>query len=166
MKQFTKDDFIVMPWKNGGGFTTQLYIYPEDIQYKLRLSVAKVSQDGPFSFFPGYERNLLILNGHGCRLKTYSQAIELDMNSSPYIFQGEEEIFCSLKDGELSDFNVMVRRDWGKASVRKADDEIYKSDAELALIYLIKENTLIQLDRDELLQINSLAIIVEIRKAG
>jgi len=39
------------PWKNGGGTTRELLAWPDPQDWTLRLSVAQVEADGPFSRF-------------------------------------------------------------------------------------------------------------------
>ncbi len=45
-------DKPLQPWRNGGGFTRQLLAWPDDENWLLRISMANVSQDGPFSAWP------------------------------------------------------------------------------------------------------------------
>lgn len=151
-----------MPWKNGGGTTLQLYVDQAPPDYNLRLSVASVAQDGPFSVFSGYERTLLILKGQGCVLHSDHQAIELTPESPPQVFQGEEIIHCTLKAGEIYDFNVMIKRNWGKAQTRRASNETYRNRSNSSYVYEIDNEFLIQLEEGEEYVITSPSIIVEI----
>ena len=50
----------VMPWKNGGGVTTEIAKDGSE-PFLWRASRAQVASDGPFSYFPGYDRILIIL---------------------------------------------------------------------------------------------------------
>ncbi len=57
-----------MPWKNGGGSTTELAIFPSDAtleNFVWRLSTATVKTDGPFSHFAQIDRTLAIFIGCG-----------------------------------------------------------------------------------------------------
>jgi environmental stress-induced protein Ves len=51
------------PWKNGRGTTAVVLRIPDDERYRVRISVAEVSESGPFSTFPGYTRWSLLLGG-------------------------------------------------------------------------------------------------------
>jgi len=54
-------DCLVMPWKNGGGTTTEIAVAPEGASlndFDWRISMAHVGADGPFSSFPGIDRTL------------------------------------------------------------------------------------------------------------
>ncbi|WP_375055715.1 HutD family protein [Zobellella sp. DQSA1] len=118
-KRLGAADFIDMPWKNGGGTTRELYRLPtaQEEDFVLRVSMARVGQSGPFSFFPGIDRILMLVDGAG---------FELDMNGSqrrltepfvPLQFSGETAVDCRLLGDECLDFNVMTARDWGRSEL-------------------------------------------------
>ncbi|WP_460535136.1 HutD/Ves family protein [Chitinimonas naiadis] len=115
------DDYRAMPWKNGGGTTCELYrlAHPErPDDFALRLSIAQVAQGGPFSSFPGVDRQLMLLAGAGMRLQfDDGRTALLDTPLAPIAFQGEQAVACTLLDGALQDFNLMVARDWGRAKL-------------------------------------------------
>ena len=57
-----------MPWKNGGGVTTEIAVFPANAgleDFEWRLSMATVASDGPFSLFAGIDRTLAVLEGEG-----------------------------------------------------------------------------------------------------
>ena len=57
-----------MKWKNGGGETTEIALFPENAglnDFDWRISMARVESAGPFSLFPGVDRTLSILEGEG-----------------------------------------------------------------------------------------------------
>jgi environmental stress-induced protein Ves len=148
MKHFTTEDFRIMPWRNGGGTTTELLRLPDKSgeDFLLRLSVARVETDGPFSNFPGVDRHLIIINGNGCVL---NNEIKLSTQSAPYSFPGEMKINCELLEGPLSDFNVMVKRGWKKADVvRKRISDC--SGKAMTFLFLIDSNELYQLENESI----------------
>ena len=107
-------DLKPAPWKNGGGVTSEIAIFPTDATvetFNWRVSLAQVASSGPFSRFPGIDRTLSVLAGHGLRLEVdgYS-AITLDTTSPPFAFPGNVATTASLLDGPIVDFNVMTRR--------------------------------------------------------
>ena len=114
MRIITHKDWLVMPWKNGGGQTTQLAVFPEKADFESfmwRLSMAAAREDGPFSRFEGIDRTLLILEGQGVILHRPSKAdITLNAHTEPFVFAGEEPVTMTLVDGPILDFNVMTRR--------------------------------------------------------
>ena len=50
-------------WKNGRGTTSEVLRVPDLDDYDLRISVAAVTESGPFSLFVGYTRWSLLLDG-------------------------------------------------------------------------------------------------------
>lgn len=61
LRKLNQKDFKTMPWKNGKGFTSELYRIDHDSEMLFRVSSAKVEQSGPFSDFSGYDRTLVNL---------------------------------------------------------------------------------------------------------
>lgn len=119
------DRYREMPWRNGGGSTTELAIYPEGsalgtgAPFLWRLSMARVEQDGPFSTFAGYDRTLVLLQGSGVQLSFGSHAPPVTLSAPLQLcrFAGEWETSCRLIDGTVRDFNVIVDRKRGRAAV-------------------------------------------------
>lgn len=106
-------DYVRMPWKNGGGQTTEIAAHPAGASlaaFDWRVSVADVAADGPFSRFPGVDRILVLIAGDGLRLGTDAQAVDLRAAYEPYAFSGDDEVSCALVGGPVRDFNLMVRR--------------------------------------------------------
>ena len=55
-----------VPWKNGGGLTREVAIHPPGSDlgtFEWRVSIAQVRAAGPFSSFPGVDRQLAVLAG-------------------------------------------------------------------------------------------------------
>lgn len=107
-------DCRVMPWKNGGGTTTEIAVYPEGAglgDFLWRVSMARVGSDGPFSAFPDVDRTLTILSGEGIRLAVDGRdAVELTPGSQPFAFAGDVPVQATLIGGAVTDLNVMTRR--------------------------------------------------------
>lgn len=162
MKIFGKDQFIEMPWKNGGGITTELLRIPKESEnFTLRLSLARVSTDGPFSHFPGIDRLLLILQGEGVKLNGETT---LTTSSPAYQFPGEKDIECHLINGEVKDFNVMVRRGFASASAEKMNDPELKCEDKLLYVYNVNEEKLYELTKGERLKQKGECIVVKLKK--
>lgn len=118
MQRLTHQDFRVMPWKNGGGTTTELLHLQDDEEETLfRLSRAQVSQHGPFSILPGMERLLLVITGEGLQLELSGELLELRPGDPPLRFAGELSVYCDLIEGPVEDFNVMIDRNYGSADL-------------------------------------------------
>ena len=102
-----------MPWKNGGGETTEIIVSPADASldtFDWRISMARVAADGPFSVFPGIDRTLSILDGAGIRLAVNGLTQSLTVKSSPLAFPADAPTEAWLLDGAITDLNVMSRR--------------------------------------------------------
>jgi environmental stress-induced protein Ves len=111
----TPADHRVMPWKNGFGRTTEIAIDPPDVdiggRFRWRLSIADVERSGPFSAFPGFERTIMVIAGHGMDLRVGDEpARRLDRLFEPFVFSGDRPAECRLLDGAIRDFNLMVER--------------------------------------------------------
>ena len=61
-------DVAATPWRNGGGVTRELAVWPAQGEWAWRMSVAEVDRSGPFSRFEGIERWLAVLQGNGVQL--------------------------------------------------------------------------------------------------
>ncbi len=109
------------PWKNGGGTTRELLTWPASdgphSDWKVRLSVAEVCADGPFSRFEGVQRWFAVLSGDGVRLVVNGRAQALARTSEPFPFDGGADTVCTLLGGATQDFNLMVRG--GSAVLRR-----------------------------------------------
>jgi len=113
--------YRVMPWKNGGGETTEIFVSPTTGNFDWRVSIAKVNADGPFSTFCGYDRHIMMLTGSGMRLDIEGRGIfELEL-LKPFSFSGDLRVNGSLVNGPILDFNLMVRRDFGQGVLRVMD---------------------------------------------
>jgi environmental stress-induced protein Ves len=102
------------PWKNGGGTTRQLAIHPPEAtldNFAWRISCARVASGGPFSYFPGVDRSLALLDGAGLGLQLLGIGRTLRPCGEALMFAGEAEVTAQLVDGPVSDLNVMTRRD-------------------------------------------------------
>jgi environmental stress-induced protein Ves len=103
-----------MPWKNGGGITYEVAVFPADAPldgFAWRVSMAQVESDGPFSRFDGIDRSLAIMQGNGLHLLVDSATIELGTQSRPLAFPGDIPASAALIAGPIMDLNAMTRRD-------------------------------------------------------
>ncbi len=97
------------PWRNGGGSTQELLAWPTPAAWLLRLSVAKIERDGPFSAYPGVQRWFVVLQGAGVRLQLPSGAHTAGPSSGVLAFDGAEAPNCVLIDGPTLDLNLMLQ---------------------------------------------------------
>lgn len=104
-----------MPWRNGGGTTTEITIAPDGAalageRFLYRVSIADVSADGPFSTFPGYDRHIMLLEGAGMTLDCGTRGLIELRPFEPRAFSGDWEVRGRLARGAVRDFNLMVDR--------------------------------------------------------
>ena len=122
-----------MPWKNGGGVTTEIMAWPPAAgldDFDWRISMAQVALGGPFSIFEGIDRTLTVLSGSMRLAAGEAQPIELSLKSQPYAFPGDVSTSATLIDGPVVDFNVMTRRDRFSHLVERLE---FSEPAEVAL---------------------------------
>ena len=105
-----------VPWKNGGGSTTEIAISPSGSGFQdfdWRISLATISESGPFSVFRGIDRTLALVEGPGVILDIDgARRITLNEEDPTIEFAGESIIRAAPIDGPTTDFNVMTRRAW------------------------------------------------------
>jgi environmental stress-induced protein Ves len=127
MRRFALAALPAQPWKNGGGVTREIAALPAGStvdDFVWRVSVAEIAQAGPFSPFPGVDRQIMLLSGAGVRLRGDGIDHRLDRPLQPFAFAGEAAIDASLLDGPSHDLNVMTRRDAMRAEVQVAYDAV------------------------------------------
>ncbi len=97
------------PWRNGGGLTRTLLVWPGEDGWRLRISRADVTTDGPFSSYPGVTRWFAVLRGAGVALTMEGVRRELRPDSEALCFDGAAAPDCVLLDGATQDLNLMTR---------------------------------------------------------
>ncbi len=103
-------DIPATPWRNGGGVTRELAMWPDAGDWAWRMSVADVDKSGPFSKFEGIERWFAVLEGAGVQLDVAGVPHRVTAADAPLFFDGAAATGCELIDGKTRDFNLMVRR--------------------------------------------------------
>ncbi len=107
-------------WRNGGGLTRELLAWPTHDHWTLRISVADIRADGPFSAFPGVDRWFAVLEGAGVMLGLPDGQRCIEAGDAPLAFRGEAAPDCELLDGPTRDLNLMLRRDAGRGGMQRA----------------------------------------------
>jgi uncharacterized protein len=104
------DDCPEVPWRNGGGRTRELLAWPSAADWQVRVSVAEVAADGPFSAYPGVDRWFAVIEGAGVVLALPTGERRVRAGDAPLAFPGEAAPGCRLIDGPTRDLNLMLRR--------------------------------------------------------
>ena len=122
LTHLTSGDYRRVLWKNGGGMSTELLAEPNDAGgFLWRLSIAEVSQSGPYSDFTGYERTITLLDGAGFTLafdprgSNGAPAKRIVRPLKTYSFDGGWPTECTLVDGPIRHFNLIAARSGGPA---------------------------------------------------
>lgn len=114
-------DYQRTRWKNDGGWTTEIARRPlaaDSSDFRWRVSIADIETDGPFSAFPGIDRELLLLAGNGMDVDIDERApVRLTQRFQHIRFAGEDSVVCRLLAGPTRDFNVMTHRGSTRAEV-------------------------------------------------
>ena len=139
-----------IPWKNGLGFTTELAINEGANlnNFDWRISIASVTSNGEFSNFSGYDRNLVLIEGHSIALlhdkkNTDNLTKLLDIAK----FYGGCKTFGTLHQGAINDFNVITKQSTTSVNVETYVDQqtvaqpLIKSN--LTFVYSLSANIII-----------------------
>jgi environmental stress-induced protein Ves len=118
------EDVPATPWRNGGGVTRELAVWPQAADWTWRMSVAEVGQSGPFSTFDGVDRWFAVLAGSGVQLNVDKQTHHLTALDAPFFFDGAASTDCQLTDGATQDFNVMVQRSRASAHMMRVSGRL------------------------------------------
>ena len=102
-------DRTPQPWKNGLGVQYEIMCdgsLPDD--WNWRLSTADITQDVPFSIFPGVNREFCVADGNGVVLAINGVEHRCEPGSITK-FRGDDEVYATLIDGPMKALNLMVR---------------------------------------------------------
>lgn len=103
-------DVTPQAWRNGGGRTRELFAWPAGTGWKLRISLADIDGDGPFSAFDGVRRWFAVIAGAGVVLALPGVADGRRLAVGELLaFDGAAAPGCRLIDGPTRDLNLMLR---------------------------------------------------------
>jgi environmental stress-induced protein Ves len=136
-------DYATVPWKNGGGVTSDILVLPagaSNDDVALRVSLAPITAAGPFSSFPGVERHitrlsyarveLVFADGDGlCECTTLARL-------QPFRFDSVLAPTTRLPDGPAAVLNVMIRRGLWTASVSRPDRAV-TAEGDRVVLYAV-----------------------------
>jgi environmental stress-induced protein Ves len=107
-----------VPWRNGLGVQYEIIcdgLLPDD--WTWRLSTADITQDVPFSSFPGVTREFCVADGNGVVLNINGVDNRCEPGSVT-TFRGDDVVFATLIDGPMQALNLMVRDGSEKKSLQ------------------------------------------------
>lgn len=105
-------------WKNGGGVTHDIAVFPEgagDGDFLWRASLATIAEAGPFSTFPGVDRVFLLLGGDLAIAIGDQPEQHIETGAPALLFGGEESVSARPVAGSCRALNIMARR--GRVSI-------------------------------------------------
>ena len=138
------DEVRPQPWRNGGGSTQELLTWPTAADWLVRISVACIERDGPFSAYPGIERWFAVVSGDGVFLRFSDEPLCLTAETTPLRFDGVSAPDCQLRGGATRDLNLMVRADAAHGAMRRVSADVeWHSDAALRAVFTADETTLL-----------------------
>ncbi len=142
-------DIPPQAWRNGGGQTRELLVWPSIHEWNVRISVATIDMDGPFSTYPGVERWFAVVAGAGVDLAIDGATHRMDPSSPPLRFDGGADINCHLLDGPTRDLNLMARRGSGVMQSAVSSATWHPGATQCGLFVTVPGHC-IALDHDEL----------------
>ncbi len=95
-------------WANGSGQTEVLLREPDDANWRVRISIARVEQEGPFSELPEAQRLLVPLDAP-MELRFSGGRVQRADRFGVLRFDGAPAPFGVLPEGPTRDFNLMLR---------------------------------------------------------
>lgn len=119
MKLLRREQYPEIPWKNGRGSARLIAVSPPGATFDeidWQVSRPEIARDGPFSTFPGLDRQFMLVDGTGLTLRLRADpdgpAFEQSITKAlePFAFRAEWDVECLLHEGPVQVFNVMTRR--------------------------------------------------------
>jgi environmental stress-induced protein Ves len=113
-------------WKNGRGTTREIAAFPSGTgldTFAWRVSIADIREDGPFSLFPGVDRQLVMLEGILALHVAGAAAVTLSPRSTPFAFSGDAACVAALLTSAATDLNVMTRRGRFRSRMRLVEGD-------------------------------------------
>ena len=103
-------DIPATPWQNGGGVQRDLFAWPSADDWRVRVGLAEIEADGPFSSFPRVQRCLAIVAGAGVELSIGGALHRVPAGANPVVFDGGAATTCRrLGGGGSTALNLMLR---------------------------------------------------------
>jgi environmental stress-induced protein Ves len=136
-----------VPWRNGLGVQYEIICdgsLPDD--WTWRLSTADITQDVPFSSFPGVTREFCVADGNGVVLNINGVDHRCEPGSVT-TFRGDDVVFATLIDGPMRALNLMVRDGAKHRSLQLNSTDAVVTDLSVAIA--ISTSSILVFDGDE-----------------
>ena len=139
-------DRIATPWKNGGGITREIAVWPPGAgldHFDWRISMAEVREPGPFSLFPDVDRCLTVIEGYLRLSFSDETSVALDARSEPWTFPGDRACHGLPIGGPVLDLNVMWRRSLYRSQVRRVTNTSWHPTGSISLLIALAPLTIV-----------------------
>jgi environmental stress-induced protein Ves len=104
-------EHTAMPWANGRGVSYEVARDNDAAgEWRWRLAIAPITEDGPFSPLPGVHRELTLIDGDGLVLTIDGNMVGCHPGQV-IRFAGYAHTHAALTKGPVVDLNVMSRED-------------------------------------------------------
>ena len=113
-------DMATQPWKNGGGTQRDLFAWPSADDWRVRIGVAEIEAEGPFSSYPKVQRWFTIIAGAGVELSIGGALHRVPLGANPILFDGGDATTCRRLRGNTTALNLMLRGMPGTVRALKA----------------------------------------------
>ena len=136
-----------VPWRNGLGVQYEIACdgsLPDD--WTWRLSTADITQDVPFSSFPGVTREFCVADGNGVVLNINGVDHRCEPGSVT-TFRGDDVVFATVIDGPMRALNLMVRDGAKHRSLQLNPADAVVTDVSVAIA--IGSTSIVVSDGDE-----------------
>lgn len=120
MHRFSVATLACEPWRNGGGVTRTVACGGDDsaLGWDWRVSIADITQSGPFSRYPGIDRDLVLIGGGPLVLHGAAASLRLDGVGEQVQFSGDLRMSAELDAKPARMWNVMTRRGVARCTLR------------------------------------------------
>lgn len=124
-----KKQYRPQRWQNGLGETQEIAVDTES-PFRWRISLGSVTVSAPFSEFPGYRRQIVLLSGGPIALSHKGQPPRTLRSLEVYSFSGDLPTTCELAaKSEVRDFNLFCLGKSARGNIYpttfKAGEEIH-----------------------------------------
>jgi environmental stress-induced protein Ves len=112
-----KQDYRIVEWKNGRGKSFEIALFPPEAVFPndpflWRLSLAEVTESGPFSEFAGYDRYLALIEGTSVKLDFQAKQPKVTLRKGDFHhFPGELKASAEQVSSAITDLNLLYKRD-------------------------------------------------------
>lgn len=148
MQRFHLNDLPSQPWKNGRGSTRVVHSEgnrDDGVDFDWRISVAEITESGPFSVFTGVERIAVVLeNGplYLCRAPAIGEVIQhqyVALRHKPLSFHGDQELHAYISGDATLCLNIMTRRSKVRAEVQVFHDSCLIRPTHQVMLFAVSE---------------------------